>query len=291
MQLAHCSSLTAISSSPSAGTTIFGRARPAARQCKRRMRSSRSKAESLLSTATTRTLPTGPYRYRACAFGMCSLCPKLHDLAVCAVTLRHSAVHTSAALCNPVLSHSCFRRWLVRLQRRCYWKLAGTTNIVLMHYRSPAPGSREPSSPPTAATPLTMHGRMPSSSGYMPRAGSARLSPGAEDSHSAPPPPLVPHSGLHAGGIGSLDVKVDALPGLLDVSALSQLPPIGAQPTGPWDFANSAAAGPWFPGGPQLVRAASRLRCAYSLSVSVCEHGCSLVPWGPYLILFSYALS
>ena len=52
------------------------------------------------------------------------------------------------------------------LQRRCYWKLAGTPNIVLMHYRSPGSGKRtDRGSPPTAATPLTIHGRVP---GYLP---------------------------------------------------------------------------------------------------------------------------
>jgi hypothetical protein len=65
-------------------------------------------------------------------------------------------------------------RCVMFMQRRCYWKLAGNPNIVLMHYRSPVPRK---DSEIQGATPLHLQTRVPVSATYnaVPTSGHAEV--------------------------------------------------------------------------------------------------------------------
>jgi hypothetical protein len=160
----------------------------------------------------------------------------------------------------------------VLVQRRCYWKLAGTPNIVLMHYRSPTAGAtREVSSPPTAATPLTVQGRLPSDGSYPAHDEPKGHGVGAAG-HEEPPVALPhAHAGLsgHAGDAGhNMEAKLEPPTSLGDAgmglahgpghslphadTGMPQISQMNGQGN-PWDFPSASAApttqSAWFPPG------------------------------------------
>ena len=133
------------------------------------------------------------------------------------------------------------------VQRRCYWKLAGTPNIVLMHYRSPTAGGRD--SPPTAATPLT---------------ASAHGGRGAEDAPAAAPVDTAAHMHQYEHEEGSArDDSQYAAPAPNGAAAAHAPLPYGEDHAAgtatmqgqhmapnPWDFTNAAppaAPHQWLP--------------------------------------------
>jgi hypothetical protein len=178
------------------------------------------------------------------------------------------------------------------LQRRCYWKLADTPNIVLMHYRSPSMGKRSgQNSPPTAATPLTVQGRIPSAGGFLaPADASGNPSPevavnvsGQQTDSVAQMPPSQgcdhAEDNLHGveGNTGSQQVvtgvesatvaAVQGLPPVDDMSAINVMSATEHMNRANWDSSHAAQQN-WY--NNQLVRPMASARHAWGIALACC---------------------
>ena len=159
----------------------------------------------------------------------------------------------------------------VCVQRRCYWKLADTPNIVLMHYRSPGMGKRSgPNSPPTAATPLTMQGRQPAAPGYLPPpepdtavspvSGTTGAGPSSQ-THVHAMHPETHLDGMHGHGETKPQVPgADGVPAAMtSPQELAMLSAVaagdGMAHRAAWDYNAPQSQQAWYQNNSQLVRA------------------------------------
>ena len=210
----------------------------------------------------------------------CAVLPSLLDSISSActsklvVSARYDATHVSPAVTLPLatsnlalITRTTLRPFCTHVQRRCYWKLADTPNIVLMHYRSPSANPRAEEQMGDEAAP---NGHHDPSAAYADHhsapAAYAAAAPAPADPHvhaadahyAAYEPKHEPGVGLPVAGGGPGGHAAVQMPALEHYQSVAGLPGPESLPPGQWD--RPAEPGTWLPGN--MVRGKASLLSA-----------------------------